>query len=102
MPRKPAKKASPRAAAKLASARTKKKLMAKKAVPAAAAPAGGCDVVHECIAGCAGHANFGPNTPLKNIVASAECVQACVIGATGKRIIVTGDDTEISICGMVS
>jgi len=103
MAKQSAKKASPKASAKPASATTKKKSMAKKAKPAAmAAAAGGCAVVHECIAGCAGHTSFGPNTPLKNIVASAECVQACVIGATGTEIIVTDNDTENSICGMIS
>lgn len=103
MPKQSAKKTSPKAAAKPTSATTKKKSIAKKAKPAAvAAPAGGCDVVHGCIVGCAGHTNFGTNTPLKNIVASAECVQACVIDATGRQVIVTGNDTENSICAKIS
>jgi hypothetical protein len=104
MPKQLAKKTSPKAAAKPARATPeKKKSVAKKAEPAAmAAPAGGCDVVHGCIVGCAGHSNFGTNTPLKNIVASAECVQACVIDATGTQVIVTANDTENSICGMIS
>jgi hypothetical protein len=99
MPKQPTKKPSPKASAKPAPGRPKKKSAARDPERAVLTREDKRTIVHNCIAGCAGRDDFGPNTQLRNIPADAQCVQTCVIDRTGKRIIVTSTDTENSIVG---
>jgi hypothetical protein len=59
-------------------------------------------IVRHCIAVCAGTTDFDSNQPLYSIADGIEgCVEACVIDAVHKTVIVRSSDSEDSIVGSI-